>query len=182
MDEPFLGEVTVFAFNFAPRSWAQCNGQLLPISQNQALFALLGTTYGGNGQTSFALPDLRGRMQLHFGTGPGQPPYNLGQAAGSPATTLLAANLPSHTHTVVASTTQPVSSGGGSADSPIGRIPANGGELNYAPAASATGALATVPVGGATQTAGANAAVPVMPPYLTLNACICLAGLFPSRN
>ena len=88
MSEPFLGEIRLFAFNFAPRGWATCSGQILSISQNSALFALLGTTYGGNGQTTFALPDLRGRLPLHSGQGPGLAPYTLGEMAGSDTVTL----------------------------------------------------------------------------------------------
>jgi len=181
----FIGELRTFGFNFAPRFWAQCNGQLLPINQNQALFSLLGTTYGGNGTTNFALPDLRGRSMLSFGTGPGQPNYNLGQAAGTPTTTLLASNnLPAHTHTVQATVSQPASSGGGGADTPSGNIPANsGGQLNYAAPGASTGSLAPpAGVNVQSQAAGSSQPLSIMPPYLVLNTCIALQGIFPSRN
>ena len=98
--EPFIGEIEIFGFWFAPQGWAMCNGQFLPINQNQALFALLGTTYGGNGQTTFALPDLRGRVPLHFGQGPGLSPYVLGEMAGTETVTLKASQMPIHNHTI----------------------------------------------------------------------------------
>src|SRR4249919_990983 len=97
MAEPFLAEIRIMSFNFAPKGWAQCNGQLLPINQNQALFALLGTTYGGNGQTNFALPNLRGRVPIHMGSG-----HTLGEAAGSTSVTVNIQQLPTHLHTLVA--------------------------------------------------------------------------------
>src|SRR5512133_3614628 len=99
-DSPFLGEIRIVSFNFAPRNWAQCNGQLLPINQNQALFSLLGTTYGGNGQTTFALPDLRGRVPIHTSSS-----HTLGERAGEEAHTLLLAELPTHQHHLMASNT-----------------------------------------------------------------------------
>ncbi len=184
MATPFIGEMRTFSFGFAPRFWAQCNGQLLPINQNQALFSLLGTMYGGNGQTNFALPDLRGRAMLSSGTGPGQPPYVQGQAAGTPNVTLLTTNLPAHTHPVQATASQPASSGGGGAETPLGKIPANsGGQTNYAAPTAATGSLAP-PAGVSlpSQAAGGNQPFPNMPPYLTMNICIALSGIFPSRN
>ena len=184
MPSPFIGEIRTFAFGFAPKFWAQCNGQLLPISQNQALFSLLGTTYGGNGTTNFALPDLRGRMMQGQGNGAGLPGATLGEVAGFPTVTLLASNLPPHTHTVQATVSQPASSGGGGADTPLTNIPANsGGQLNFAAPAAATGSLA--PQQGlsvASQANGSNQPLNIMPPYLVLNTCIALSGLFPSRN
>src|SRR6266536_3909865 len=103
MAEPFLSEIRIFSFNFAPKGWAMCNGQLLPINQNQALFSLLGTTYGGNGQTTFALPDLRGRVPIHFGQGQGLPNYNLGERGGEETHTLSSLELAQHSHTASAS-------------------------------------------------------------------------------
>src|SRR6266480_4308295 len=100
MSEPFLGEIRTFGFNFAPRGWAQCNGQLLSISQNTALFSLLGTTYGGNGQTTFALPDLRSRVPIHQGQGPGLSQYSIGQSAGNESVTLNQSQMPAHIHPV----------------------------------------------------------------------------------
>lgn len=180
----FVGELRTFGFQFAPKFWAQCNGQLLPINQNQALFSLLGTQFGGNGTTNFALPDLRSRMMVGQGTGAGLPNYVIGQAAGTPTVTLLQTNLPQHIHTLQATVTQPASSGGGGADTPLGNIPSNtGSELNYAAPAAANGALASSgPVNVASQIAGANQPLTIMPPFLTLNTCIALQGIFPSRN
>ena len=180
----FVGEMRTFAFGFAPKFWAQCNGQLLPINQNQALFSLLGTTYGGNGTTTFALPDLRGRMMLSFGAKPGQPNYSLGQAAGTPSVTLLQTNLPTHNHPVQATASQPASSGGGGADSPLTNVPCNtGSELNFAAPSAATGSLTPPPaVSTQSQGAGGNTPLSLMPPYLVLNTCIALSGIFPSRS
>ena len=104
MNEPYIAGIVLFAGNFAPRGWAFCNGQILSIAQNTALFSLLGTTYGGNGQTTFALPDLRGRVPIQPGQGPGLPLYDLGEAGGAPTTTLVANNLPAHSHSLNAVT------------------------------------------------------------------------------
>ncbi|MGC4087610.1 MAG: tail fiber protein [Polyangiaceae bacterium] len=119
--EPFIGMIIVFAGNFAPRGWALCNGQLLPIAQNTALFSILGTTYGGDGRTTFALPDLRGRVPVHPGQGPGLSNYSLGQVSGTETVTLTTQNLPAHTHTFAPScaTTIP------NAESPANNVPAN---------------------------------------------------------
>src|ERR1041385_3867939 len=103
MATPFLGAICMFGFNFAPRGWAFCNGQILPIAQNTALFSLLGTTYGGNGQTTFALPDLRGRVPIHFGQGPGLSLYDLGQVGGSETVTLTPSTMPAHNHSLACS-------------------------------------------------------------------------------
>lgn len=181
MSTPFIGELRTFGFNFAPRGWAMCNGQLLAIAQNQALFSLLGTTYGGNGTTNFALPNLQGRMALHFGTGLSN--YVQGQVAGTASVTMLAANMPSHTHTAQATATQPASTGGGGADTPVGNVPANSApQLNFAGIGAATGSLASPSVSATAQPAGGNQPFANMPPYLALNICIALQGIFPSRN
>lgn len=162
MSTPFLGEIRIMSFNFAPRSWAQCNGQLLPIAQNQALFALLGTTYGGNGQTNFALPDFRGRVPVSFGGS-----FSLGQASGEENHTLNALEVPPHTHAMRAV------SGPGTSASPAGAFFAahRGG---YAEAGAVTAPVSTSAVGGLPH--------PNLPPYLVLNFCIALTGIFPSRN
>src|SRR4051794_21579341 len=118
MQDPWLGEIALVAFNFAPQGWAFCNGQLLSIAQNTALFSLLGTTYGGDGQTTFALPNLQGRVPLHFGQGPGLSPYLLGQAIGVEGVALQTAQMPAHTHSY---TPQATSAGGGAA-SPAGAL------------------------------------------------------------
>jgi microcystin-dependent protein len=185
MSSFFIGEMRTFAFGFAPKFWAQCNGQLLPISQNQALFSLLGTQYGGNGTTNFALPDLRGRTMLGFGSSPGLPGYQIGEKSGRPDITLVLANLPSHTHPVQATVSQPVSNSGGGSDTPLTNIPANtGGQPNYAAPSAASGSLAPpqAALNFQSQAAGGNQPFDNMPPYLVLNTCIATSGIFPSRN
>src|SRR5664279_958928 len=133
--ESFLASLLIFAGNFAPRGWAFCNGQILSIAQNSAVFALIGTTYGGNGTTNFALPDLRGRVPIHAGQGPGLSLYSLGQSGGTENTTLLATQIPAHTHGVNAVT------GGGNQAGPFAGLPAiesTGTSLNYSSAAANT--------------------------------------------
>ncbi len=174
MSNPFLGEIRMFAGNFAPQGWAMCNGQTLAITQNTALFSLLGTTYGGNGTTTFVLPDLRGRVPLHMGQGLGLSPYVLGQLGGSENVTLTTNNLPFHTHNINC-----VGSGGNQA-SPVGGYPAiesTGTSQNYSNAAP-TGQM------NANTVAGFGPALPVGigRPYLTLNFIIAMQGIFPSRN
>jgi microcystin-dependent protein len=174
---PFLGEVRVVSFNFAPKGWALCNGQLLPINQNQALFSLLGTTYGGDGITTFALPDLRGRSPLHFGTNPADGTNSTqGENGGEETHTLTLAELAAHTHKAVASAASP-----GSQTSPAGNTWANGNLAAYSP--NATVALAAQAVGPAGGGAG-GAAQPHenMAPFLVLNFIIAINGIFPSRN
>jgi microcystin-dependent protein len=169
MSEPFLAEVKMVSFNFPPKGWAFCNGQLLPINQNQALFALLGTTYGGNGQTTFALPDLQGRTPIHWNND-----FPLGAVGGEEAHTLTTAELAAHTHTV-----QAVGAAGNNA-SPTGRKlaqPPMGLGNTFGPAGSAV-ALDT---GSLTVTGGGQAHTNLMP-YLTVNFVIALQGIFPSRN
>jgi microcystin-dependent protein len=162
----------MFAGNFAIAGWALCNGQLLPISQNTALFSILGTTYGGNGTSNFALPNLQGRVPIHMGTGLSN--YVLGQIAGVENVTLLYNNMPAHTHLVNA-----VTSGGNQA-SPSGNYPAvesTGTSLNYSNAAP-NATLNAAAVG----TAGGSVPFSVVQPYLTVNFIIALQGIFPSRN
>ena len=166
MSEPFLAEIKVVSFNFAPKGWALCNGQLLPINQNQALFSLLGTTYGGNGQTTFALPDFRGRVPVHVGSG-----VTLGQAAGTDFHTLLHAEMPQHTHLAPASGL-PAALG-----DPAGSV--FGTSLNEAVFAGApTGSMSA-----ATSTnVGSSQPHENRQPYLVLNFVIALQGIFPSPN
>lgn len=165
MTEPFIGEIQVFPFGFAPRSWAQCNGQLLPISQNQALFSLLGTMYGGDGRTTFALPDLRGRVALGVGAG-----YTQGERAGEEMHTLSVSELPTHTHEANASSAPPSSA------NPAGAAWANTGANSYAASADAQMAgNAVAPTGGGQPHENRS-------PYLTLNFCIAVQGIFPSRS
>jgi microcystin-dependent protein len=166
MAEPFLSEIRIMSFNFAPKGWALCDGQFLPINQNQALFSLLGTTYGGNGQTTFALPDLRGRVPIHMGSG-----HTLGERAGAQAHTLTIAEMPQHNHALNASTT---ASGG--TDNPAGNYLGSASNLYHTP----TGLTSMNP--GTVANAGGGQAHLNMQPYLTLSFCIALQGIFPSQN
>ncbi|MBI5547126.1 MAG: phage tail protein [Deltaproteobacteria bacterium] len=166
MTEPFIGQIILVGFNFAPRSYAFCSGQIMSIAQNTALFSLLGTTYGGDGRTTFALPDLRGRVPIHQGQGPGLANRTMGEMAGSESVTLLTSQLPSHNHAMTGSSAPAL------ADSPAGAAPAVGGAYGL-PADTAM---------AATQPSGSGSPVPSMPPYLVLNYCIAIAGIFPSRN
>jgi microcystin-dependent protein len=167
MATPFLGQISVFSFSFAPKGWALCNGQLLPINQNQALFALLGTTYGGNGLQTFALPNLQGRVPIHLGNG-----FIQGQVGGEQAHTLAISELPSHTHAPVGS-----SSNANAAD-PTGAYCAITSSGVYSSTTSPSAALASAAVANA----GGTQAHDNMAPYLVLNFCIALTGIFPSRN
>ena len=169
MAEPFLGEIMIFAGNFAPRGWAMCNGQILPIAQNTALFSILGTTYGGNGQTTFALPDLRGRAPVHFGQGPGLSSYSLGQSGGVESVALLQTQLPQHSHVANASSADATSS------KPDGTVPSSGGA--YAAASDGTIMSPGFITGG-----GGNQPHENVQPYLAVNFVIALEGIFPSRN
>jgi microcystin-dependent protein len=184
MTEPFLSEIALFSFNFAPKGWATCSGQLLPINQNQALFALLGTTYGGNGQTTFALPDLRGRVPLDFGNG-----YTLGQTGGAETITLVPQQLPSHVHAIDPTTltaTAKCNSGVANQRNPAGGVPAMeaaGVTATY----SSTAPDANMRSGGVTPSMTATVAGGSQPhenrqPYLALTYCIALQGIFPSQN
>jgi len=167
MAEPFLSEVRIFSFVFAPRGWAQCNGQLLPINQNQALFSLLGTTYGGNGQTNFALPDLRGRVPIHTGAG-----HTLGESGGEQAHTLSLAELPAHGHAGIAS------SNGPTVTSPSGNFWAS--NTSFSPYGN-TGDVQMSSQSSPGSIGGSQAHLN-MQPFLTLNFSIALQGIFPSRN
>jgi microcystin-dependent protein len=166
MAEPFLSEIRIMSFVYAPKGWALCNGQLLPINQNQALFALLGTTFGGDGRVNFALPDLRGRVPIHVGNG-----HILGERAGEQAHTLNSNEMPQHIHFVAAS-----SAASGGNDNPGGRFLGSASNM-YAPPAS----LTAINPGTITPTGGSQAHLN-MQPYLTLSFCIALQGIFPSPN
>lgn len=169
MSEPFLGQIQCFGFNFAPRGWATCDGQILSIAQNTALFSLLGTMYGGNGQTTFALPDLRGRVSMHFGTGPGLSPYTQGEVSGSEAVTLLQTQIPSHNHLVNASTAEPTDS-----------VP--NGLLLGSSAIYTGGNPTSVMNPQSIGFTGGSQPHSNLQPFLVLNWCIALEGIFPSRN
>ena len=165
MSEPFLSEIRIFSFNFAPKGWALCNGQLLPINQNQALFALLGTTFGGDGRVNFALPNLQGRIPFHVGAG-----LTLGQSGGEVSHTLNISEMPLHTH-VPAANTNAADQG-----SPPGNFWANGNQTAYAGAVNTTMSPACVLAVGGSQPHENR------PPFLTLNFGIALQGIFPSQN
>ncbi len=173
MSEPFIGQITIFAGNFAPRGWAFCDGQILSIAQNTALFSILGTTYGGNGQTTFALPDLRGRAPVSAGQGPGLSNYVLGQQGGSETTTLNITQIPAHAHTTqVFSNTDPATS-----TTPTNTVLANSGEVPiYANSSNQTLA------GPTTGQSGGSQPFNNVQPYLPLNYIIALQGIFPSRG
>lgn len=173
MSEPFLAEVRIVGFNFAPRGWAFCDGQILPINQNQSLYSLLGTTYGGDGKTSFALPDLRGRVPIHVGRSNGGADHRLGQKSGEETHTLSAAEMPQHNHVLQAS------ADAASARTAGGHVFANADISAYrAPANAAAQSMNA----GTLTSVGGSQAHENMQPYLALNFCIALRGLFPSRN
>ena len=177
MDE-YIGMIKIFAGNFAPKNWALCNGQLLSIAQNTALFSLLGTTYGGDGRVTFALPDLRGRLPVSAGQGPGLSSYTQGEVTGSETASLTVNQLPPHNHTVVETVH---ASGRAGSDSPSGAVPATSAAPDYASAPDATtlnGGMVTTQLG----TAGGSQPVPLVQPLLCVNFIICLYGIFPSRN
>ena len=168
--EPILGSITLFGFDWAPVGWARCDGTLLSISSNTALFSLLGTTYGGNGQTTFALPDLRGRAPMHDGTGPGLSPKTIGQAGGTESVTLTAANVAPHTHAVAATATA-------SSKSPSGSVP------GYTDGGSSYGTSdgTTMAPGMIQPNTGGPTPVDIESPYLAMNYCIAVEGVYPSR-
>ncbi len=172
MGIPYMSEIRTFAFNFAPQGWAMCNGQILPIQQYQALFSLLGTTYGGNGIQNFALPDLRGRLAAHSGSQRGYGTVTLGQQTGEASHTLLATEMPAHNHLLQGTTA--------TADlpSPSANIMANAGTIYATGLGSAPATLAAASV----LNAGGNQAHSNQQPYLVLNVCIALTGIYPPRN
>lgn len=169
----YIGEIRMVGFTFAPNGWAKCEGQILSIASNTALFSILGTTYGGNGQTTFALPDFRGRVPMHAGNGPGLQPRDLGEVSGTSANTLLVSQIPSHNHTVNAVTTD------GNQNVPTGSVPANTKILDkeYSDANPNTTMNPTM-----IQPTGNNAPVNNMQPYNSVTFIIALQGVFPPRN
>jgi microcystin-dependent protein len=177
--EGYIAVVTHFAADFAPRGWAFCNGQTLPIAQNQALFSLLGTTFGGNGQTTFQLPDFRGRSAVGAGAAPALGTYSLGQPGGVENVPLTAANLPQHSHTGALSIQLDANSEEGSVPRAAAMYPAPA-EEGYA--ATPNGNMAAPAYQLTIQNAGGNVPLPVRSPYLGMNYIICLQGIFPSRN
>src|SRR5436190_1605221 len=177
MADPFLSEIRIFSFNFAPQGWALCNGQLLPINQNQALFSLLGTTYGGNGQTNFALPNLQCKAPIHTGNG-----FTLGQTGGEFAHTVTSSEMPQHPHLFTSNSCVDSSTANANVGDPTGAYWANDGKTAYSTVdpnnAIVTGAMHPSTVSNV----GGSQAHENMQPYLALNFCIALIGLFPSPN
>ncbi|MFC0779674.1 phage tail protein [Flavobacterium sp. HJSW_4] len=195
--EVFLGTILSFAFNFAPRGWAFCNGQMMSIAQNSALFSLLGTTFGGDGMSTFGLPDLRGRAPIHFGQAPGLSNYVMGEKAGYEQFTLTTLNIPAHGHTlattgtgtvsltansVVGGTITNITDGGNNSFSSGGSTP----NIYSEPGGSGTdkigGFTGTVALAGNTGLTGGTQPFPLSSPYLVVNMCIATSGIFPSRN
>ena len=172
MSDPFIAEIRVLPYNFAPVGWASCDGQLLPIAQNTALFSLLGTTYGGNGKTNFALPDLRGSFAMGAGQGAGLNLRDLGQAVGQAAVALQASEMPTHSHALQAGSTPGATSPAGTVMAPT----ANGAKIYRAPGAGA------VMSGAAISPAGGSQPHENRQPYQALNFCIALQGIFPARS
>lgn len=171
MSEPFLAEVRIVGFNFAPRGWAFCDGQILPINQNQSLYSLLGTTYGGDGRTTFALPDLRSRSPMHVGRSNGGGFHTLGQKSGEETHTLSLTEIPQHDHLLEAS------SANATVTNPSGRVLAATTSDVYTDSAATVDLLS-----GTSLNTGGSQAHENMQPFLALNFCIALQGLFPSRN
>jgi microcystin-dependent protein len=167
MAEPFLSEIRLMSFNYAPKGWAMCNGQLMPINQNQPLFSLLGTTFGGDGRVNFALPDLRARVPIHVGSG-----HTLGERGGEQAHTLSIAEIPTHTHVASANNTAPTSSG------PNTRMLSQSAGSNLFGTPSNLQPMAANAIGNV----GGSQAHLNMQPFLTLTFCIALQGIFPSPN
>lgn len=185
MDNPLIGQINPVGFNFAPRSWAFCDGQLLSISSNTALFSLLGTTFGGDGRTTFGLPELRGRVPVHVGNGPGLSSVSWGQRSGQNNVTLTSSNLPVHSHTVSISVTSEAANSSTAAGNLLatGITPAAGPvperpAMIYRSGGTPDGTIS----GASTSNAGSSQAVSIMQPFTGIYYCIALQGLFPSRN
>lgn len=172
MSEPFVGEIRMFAGNFAPRGWAFCDGQLLAVSQNDALFSLLGTIYGGDGRTTFGLPDLRGRIPIHAGTGPGLSNRRLGAKSGSEAVTLTVNQLPSHTHSMQATTNSSTTA------SPTNNVLAKTATFDAFTSDTPTINLNTASI----SSVGGSRSHTNLMPALCINFIIALTGIYPSRN
>jgi len=173
MSEPFVGEIRLFGFNFAPRGWALCDGQLLPVSQNDALFSLIGTIFGGDGRTTFALPDLRGRVTVH----PDNSSIRQGQASGTENVTLTVNQLPAHTHTLIANSNASNQVGGQNNVLAKSVNPSRGSRSSFGPAQNLTTMSA-----GCIDNTGGSLPHTNMQPYLVVNFCISLFGVYPSRS
>lgn len=194
MSEPFIGQISTFGFNFAPRGWSLCAGQILPISQQTTLFSLLGTTYGGDGRSTFALPDFRGRFPMNYGAGPGLPPYPIGMRSGHYFHNISTTELPAHTHgasvevtsATLAASTEKGSIATAEADAYIASQTGLGAAENFVPNGSegTTANLSGVTVSSTAtiQNTGGNQAMNIMNPFLAINFSIALLGIYPSRN
>jgi microcystin-dependent protein len=175
MADPFVAEIRIFPFNFAPTGWAWCDGQLLPLSQNTALFSLLGTTYGGNGKSNFALPDLQGRAPMHPGQGPGLSLHDLGETGGAETVTLLESEIPSHSHSLMSNVTP------GNRTTPVGNsIARTAGATPYVLGSPTPALVSMAPESLAP--AGGDQPHNNLQPYLTFYFCIALQGVFPPRT
>jgi microcystin-dependent protein len=179
--DPFIAQITVFGCNFAPRGWAMCQGQIMSIAQNTALFSLLGTNFGGNGTTTFLLPDLQGRAPIGFGQGPGLSNYTIGERSGAESAPIAAVSYPTHSHTLFAAASAATGNGPGGLIEAEGQTGGRGGTINLA-LYSASGT--PTPLASAALTAAAGGGQPHnnLQPYLTLNFCIALNGIFPPRS
>jgi microcystin-dependent protein len=179
--DPFIAEIRMFAGNFAPRNWALCNGQIMPITQNTALFSLIGTIYGGNGTTTFALPDFRGRLPMEMGQGPGLSDRSIGEVGGQEAVTLATTQIPAHSHTATIN----VNSSPGTLANPSGNFLAGGQDATANPIPTYASASSSVTLNGGSVTGGNTGGGQPhdnMPPYLAVSFIICLFGIYPSRN
>lgn len=175
MSEPFYGEIRQFPYSFAPRNFAYCQGQIMAIQQNTPLFSLLGTLYGGNGQTTFALPNLQGQVLMHQGTGPGLTPREVGESSGSASVTLLTSEMPNHNHLMVAKTAAPNASVDVATDAYLSTSP---GQMAYSPQQSSLTQMAPTML----SVTGGASAHENRQPYIAMPFCIALSGIFPARN
>lgn len=180
----FLGEIKMFGGNFPPRGYAQLDGQTLQISQHTALFSILGTTYGGDGRSTFRLPDMRGRAPVHAGSGPGLSDRRLGQSGGTEENTLTTANLPSHSHTATTTATLRATSASGRDNAPEGNVLADDGADRIYSDATADVAMGSTAIEATTVVSAAGGGLPVnnIQPFQAINYIICLSGIFPSRS
>lgn len=186
--EEFLGVIKIFAGNFAPRGWQLCNGQLISIAQYTAVFSILGTTYGGDGRTTFALPDLRGRTPIGWGQGPGLSNYNLGQVSGTENISILISNMPAHNHIANSTLALNASNDAATVATPVaGNAIGAGKDVNTDPVSMYTTSAPNVPLAGGTVTTttalnGGNIPISILQPTLAITYIICMEGIFPSRN
>ncbi|MGL4400501.1 MAG: phage tail protein [Luteolibacter sp.] len=179
-NSPFIGEIRMFGLNFSPRNWSFCNGQLISIASNTALFSLLGTQYGGNGTTTFALPDLRGRTPLNQGNGPGLSLRVIGQTGGVENVTLGLNEMPAHTHAAQTAASAPCKNSAGNSDTPAGNYPSAGPAEIFS--GTSNGSMGAMTVTGTLGASGGSQPHTNLPPFLCVNFCIALQGIFPSRN